>query len=237
MSTDPRTCLLSVILPVRDEGRGLAATLDRLTTEPGVEVLVVDGGSSDATLAVARSFAGVRVFSAPPGRARQMNHGAARATAETLLFLHGDTLLGPGFASAIRLALADPATVAGAFRFRLDAAAKKYRALEILVNLRARVLQMPYGDQGLFLGAETFRELGGFPEQPLMEDFELVRRLRRRGRIVLLDEPALTSARRWQRNGLLRLTVIHQLMIAGYLLGVEPQRLAAWYRRRMRVAG
>jgi rSAM/selenodomain-associated transferase 2 len=160
-----------------------------------------------------------------------MNRGAAAARGEILLFLHADCLLPEGFVDRIHSALAADHTAAGAFRLAIDAPHLSMRVLEKLVYWRSQFLQMVYGDQALFVTAAMFHALGGFPELPLMEDFEFVRRLRRYGRIAVLDQAVTTSARRWQRLGLIRTTVINQLIVAAYLLRVDPERLARWYRR------
>lgn len=226
---DPKTSSISVIIPTLNEAANLAATLAPLRGVAGVEVIVVDGGSSDGTVPLGEA-AGVRVVVAPPGRGRQQNQGAAVATGEILLFLHGDSILPAGFAEAVRGALHRPGVVAGAFRLGIAGEGWGLRLVERLANWRSRWLQMPYGDQGLFLRRPPFAALGGFPEQELMEDFELVRRLRKRGKVALLDLAVRTSPRRWQRLGVTRTTLINQLVITAYFLGVSPARLAGWYR-------
>ena len=120
--------------------------------------------------------------------------------------------------------------IAGAFRLQIDGAGRWLRLIERVANLRARYLHMPYGDQAVFLRRETFESLGGFADLPIMEDYELSRRLRRRGRIELADASAVTSARRWQTLGPWRTTWINQMIVLGYHLGVSPERLARWYR-------
>ena len=223
---------ISVILPTLNEEQVLARTLARLQPAENVEMIVADGGSDDATTTVA-SQAGAVVVHESGGRAAQLNRGVAAAQGRILLFLHADTLVPNGYAHLIRRALAEPSTVAGAFRFRTDApAGTALRFLERAVNWRAALLRLPYGDQGLFMERRIFAEMGGFVPLPVMEDFELVLRLRRRGRLVLLPQEAVTSARRWQRLGLFRTTLINQLMIAGFLLGISPKRLQRLYRRQ-----
>lgn len=223
-------CRVSVIIPTRNEACRIENVLTGLrVADPTVEIIVVDGGSTDGTAEKAAAF-GAMVLITEPGRATQMNAGASAATGSILLFLHADTRLPENFAALVRAMLSTPGVAAGAFQFRLDANGRAYRILETLVNWRSRILQLPYGDQGLFMKARTFRELGGFPDIPIMEDFELVRRLKRRGRISIAPAPAVTSARRWQEHGFLKTTVWHQWLIAGYCLGVPPDRLVA--RRR-----
>jgi len=207
-----------------------------LVEQPGVEVIVTDGGSSDRTPALAAA-AGARVFSAPAGRGSQQNAGARAAQGRVLLFLHADTRLPEGFAAQIRAALALPGIVAGAFRFAIAAKGYRFRLLEQGVNWRAARLGLPYGDQALFLSAARFKSLGGFQEIALLEDLELVLRLRKVGRLALLKTPALTSARRWQRLGLLRTTLLNQLILLGFFCGLSPGRLARWYNRGWGING
>ena len=221
--------VLSIIIPALNEEKLLPATLAALQYEKGVEIIVVDGQSSDRTREIAAA-AGARVLVSKPGRARQMNSGAAAARGEILLFLHSDTRLPTGFSRQVCRVASDPDTAAGAFRLAIDAPGSGFRLVERLVNLRSGLLKLPYGDQALFLRRAVFEQEGGFPGLEMMEDFELVRRLRRRGRIAILPIRALTSARSWQRLGIVRTTLRNQLIIAGHLLGVSPGRLGRWYR-------
>lgn len=223
--------LISVIIPTLNEAGLLKQTLERIYQANGIEVIVADGNSRDATREIAAQTGAV-VLEVPGERAAQQNAGAAAATGRLLLFLHVDTVLPDSYADQIRRALDCPATVAGAFRFRTDGVGPSMRLIEWGTNIRSAVFQWPYGDQGLFMEKRIFDELGGFAPLPIMEDFELVRRLRRRGRVVTLREAAVTSARRWQRLGALRTTLCNQAMIAGFLSGVSPERLARLYRGR-----
>lgn len=220
---------LSVVIPALNEARQLPAVLEAIAAAADVEVIVVDGGSSDGTAELAEAK-GARVVRATPGRSHQLNCGAAAATGPLLLFLHADTRLPEGFDRTIRQTLAQPGVVAGAFRLAIGGPGRGLRWVEWGVNLRSRLLQMPYGDQAIFLKAEVFHTLGGFPDLPMMEDFELVRRLRKVGRVAIAPSAVVTSDRRWRTLGILRTTLANQAMIAGYLLGVDPHRLARWYR-------
>jgi len=224
---DTRPDLLSIIVPTLNEESTLAATLGPLSRVPGVELIVADGGSTDATVSIAREL-GALVVPARKGRGRQLNAGAAFASGETLLFLHADSQLPPDFVGAIRSTLDQP-HIAGAFRLRIGASGWSLRCVEWAANLRSRLWQMPYGDQGLFIPAEVFFAMGGYPNWPLMEDYELCRRLRRRGRIALAQEAIETSARRWTTLGVVRTTLINQSTLLGFHLGISPERLAAWY--------
>lgn len=221
--------LLSIIIPTFNEEAGLDGLLKSLLAESHVEVIVVDGGSSDRTCQIAEQ-AGVRVIRCGKGRGRQMNAGAALARGEVLLFLHADSRLPQNFAQTIRECL-ESGYPAGAFRLRIDDPRWAYRLVEFGANLRSRWLQLPYGDQAMFVRAEIFCEMGGFQTWPLLEDFEFAERLRRRGTIMMASSSATVSARRWQRIGVLKATIINQIIIIGYRLGVSPAKLAMIYAR------
>jgi rSAM/selenodomain-associated transferase 2/rSAM/selenodomain-associated transferase 1 len=221
---------LSIVIPTLGEARRIGGLVESLR-RPGVEVVVADGGSADGTRAAARA-AGARVLLARPGRGPQLNEGAAIARGQRLLFLHADTELPRGFPEIVERTLADPAVALGAFRFALDRSALRHRCIEWGVRLRCAWARTPYGDQALFLRRATFDALGGFAPMPLLEDLDLVRRAKRLGRIVVAAEPAVTSARRWDRNGVVRTTAVNRLCAAAFLLGVAPERVAAWRSRR-----
>jgi hypothetical protein len=216
-----------VIIPTLNEADRVAATIGSARAE-SVEVLVVDGGSTDPTVEIARRQ-GATVLTGPRGRARQQNAGAAAARGRALLFLHADTLLPRGYPHMVRRALKRDRTVAGAFRFQTPLSSPGMQMVKLLVALRCRLLQAPYGDQALFVPAEVFRRVGGFPDQPIAEDLALVRRLRPLGRIQLLRACAVTCDRRWRRLGVLRTTLRNQLVLLGLAAGVSPDRLAWFY--------
>jgi rSAM/selenodomain-associated transferase 2 len=220
--------MVSVIVPTVDEASAIAATLRAARAPGAAELLVVDGGSADGTVRIAGELAD-RVLSAPRGRAAQMNAGAAAARGEVLLFLHADTLLPSGYAGAIAHALRDPAVVGGRFDLRLDAPGVAYRVLERAISLRSRLTRVATGDQGMFVRRAVFERLGGFPPLPLMEDIALARALKRAGRVACLGETVLTSARRWQRHGLVRTVLLMWALRAAYYAGVSPERLARVY--------
>ena len=220
---------LSVVVPTLDEAAALPATL-AAARQPGVaEIIVVDGGSRDGTLAAARPLAD-RVLEVPRGRAQQMNAGAAAARGDVLLFLHADTRLPAGFAQAIARALADPAVVGGRFDVRLDAAGLAYHIIGRLISLRSRLTCVATGDQAIFVRREAFERVGRYPPVPLMEDIALCRALKRAGRIACLAETVTTSARRWQRRGVVRTVLLMWCLRTAYYVGVSPARLARLYR-------
>lgn len=218
---------IAVIIPALNEERRVAAAVESARQAPAAEVIVVDGGSADRTAEAAQQ-AGARVVASGRGRARQMNAGASIATGGTLLFLHADSRLPRNYHLHVRAALAEPGVSGGAFELKLDGAGPGLRLVERMANLRSRRLGMPYGDQAIFLRAEAFRELGGFRDLPIMEDVEFVRRLNRRGRLHLVPAPVATSARRWNRRGFAKTTLVNIAATVAYLLGVPPERLARW---------
>ncbi len=221
--------MLSVIVPTLDEAEALPAAL-AAARQPGVtEIIVVDGGSRDGTLALARTLAD-RVLETARGRARQMNAGAAVARGDVLLFLHADTRLPAGYAQAVARALADPRVVGGRFDVRLDATGLAYRVVGRLISVRSRVTRVATGDQAIFVRRAVFARLGGYPAVPLMEDVALSRALKRAGRVACLGETVVTSARRWQRHGVARTVLLMWALRAAYYAGVSPARLARIYR-------
>jgi rSAM/selenodomain-associated transferase 2 len=220
---------LSVIVPTLNEERTIAPALAAIVRgAPGAEIIVVDGDSADATRATASAL-GARVVEAPRGRARQMNAGARSTAGDVLVFVHADTAVPASFAADIADALTDPAVVGGRFDLALDSAALPYRLIGGLINLRSRLSRTATGDQAIFVRRETFERLRGFPDLELCEDLEFARKLKRAGRVACLRSRVTTSARRWQRDGLVR-TVLRMWLIRGlYLCGVAPAHLKRIY--------
>ncbi|MCF8062888.1 MAG: TIGR04283 family arsenosugar biosynthesis glycosyltransferase [Deltaproteobacteria bacterium] len=208
---------VSVIIPAFQEEAHVASAV-RSARDEEAEILVVDGGSTDATVRRAAG-AGARVVSGPRGRALQQNRGREESAGRVLLFLHADSRLPEGYAGAVFRTLLESGTAAGAFRFRTDGSGPMMRMVEGMTNIRSRLFQLPYGDQGIFLRREVFEGVGGFPEVAIAEDLLLVRRLARWGRIRIADRAVVTSARRWRSLGVLRTTLINQVILAGCLWG------------------
>ena len=226
-SAPPR---LSIVMPVLDEAQALPAALARL--QPlralGVELIVADGGSSDGSAALAAPLCDV-VVDAPRGRARQMNAGAARAGGTALLFLHADTTLPEGAAQAVTDALRTHGW--GRFDVSIEGRPWLLRVVAALMNLRSRLSGIATGDQAMFMRRTLFDVLGGFPDQPLMEDIELSARLKRHaGHPACLRGPLRTSGRRWEQRGVLRTIVLMWRLRLAYWLGAPVERLARAYR-------
>ena len=228
--------LISIIIPALNESATICRTLSSLKEADNLEMIVVDGGSRDNTTALAGSY-GAKVIQTEPCKAIQMNAGAAAARGDILVFLHADTLMPGSFKYQIVSALSQKGVAAGAFRLAIDSTRTGIRFIEGMAYLRSRYLRLPYGDQALFMKKALFEEIGGFPEMPIMEDFILVRRLKRRGKIVIVPESVKTSARRWLHLGIFKAWLINQLIVTAYYLRISPNRLSRWYRREMGKTG
>ncbi len=219
---------LSVIIPTLNEARSIGSAIQSVRS-PDCEIIVSDGGSADRTMDIARTH-GATVIQEASGRARQQNAGAAVASGRVLLFLHADTLLPADYGRQIFETLLDHRVVAGAFRFKTDYDKWSMQLIEKAAHIRSTLLQMPYGDQGLFLSKADFDKIGGFPATPIAEDLYLVRRLAKLGRIALAPGTAVTSGRRWRKIGVWRVTVVNYLIAIGCIAGIDPRRLAPLYR-------
>jgi rSAM/selenodomain-associated transferase 2 len=222
---------LSIIIPTLNEANTISETIAGIRPSRRTEIIVVDGGSRDGTAEIAESL-GAKVLRTSTSKAAQMNAGAAEAGGDVLLFLHADTRLPQNFEEYVLAAATHNGFCAGAFSLRIESPKKGLRLIEQVANWRSRFLQMPYGDQALFVPRNLFHEIGGYPDYPIMEDFELMRRLKRKGKITVLPQSVQTSPRRWLRLGIFKTWLINQLIIVAFFLGIPPQRLAQWYRRR-----
>jgi rSAM/selenodomain-associated transferase 2 len=220
---------LSVVVPMLNEGSSIGETLAALRTgAPNAEIIVVDGGSVDQCVDVARKLAD-RVIAAPRGRARQMNAGAACALGDILTFVHADTRVPSSFEKDILDSLEESDIVGGRFDVELDDLSLACRLIGDLISLRSRITQTATGDQAIFVRRSVFDALGGFPDFDLCEDLDFSRRLKRAGRVACLHSHVTTSARRWRRNGLASTVLRMWAIRALYLLGVPPSRLKQIY--------
>ncbi len=215
---------ISVVIPTLDEAERIGA-LVRSLRQDGVEIIVVDGGSRDATAPLARE-AGARVLESTRGRAAQLRHGSQNANGDLILFLHADTRLPEGWPAAVRAAMREAAFAGGAFAFRLEERGAFFRWLELWVGVRNRIFCLPYGDQAIFVRRRVLEAMGGVPDVPILEDLDLVRGIKARGRLAQLPLPATTSGRRYARGGGLRTLLVHQWALLGWALGWDRGRLA-----------
>ncbi len=223
----------SIVVPALDESRGIAATLAALAPlrASGAEVIVVDGGSRDATREIAAALCD-RVLSAPRGRAAQMNAGARASRGEILVFLHADTRLPGGALEAIEVALADPRRAWGRFDVRIDGRGWLLPVVAALMNLRSRLTGIATGDQAIFVRRAAFERVGGFPSIPLMEDVAISSALKKLSRPACLAERVATSGRRWESRGVLATVALMWRLRFAYALGADPHRLARRYDAR-----
>jgi rSAM/selenodomain-associated transferase 2 len=220
---------VSVVIPVLDEEARIGVRLAELAAAGFRGVVVADGGSRDRTREIARA-AGARVLATPRGRGLQQNAGAHAASGDVLVFLHADASLPADAAAWIARALADPGVVGGAFRLHTvaDAGRNWLGPFLRIADIRSHLTRLPYGDQALFVRRDAFERVGGFPDEPLMEDVALVRRLRRLGRLVTVPAYVRVSGRRFLQHpiaGTLAMWTFPSL----HRLGVPPRVLARWY--------
>jgi rSAM/selenodomain-associated transferase 2 len=223
----------SLIIPVLHEAsiiRDAVARIRMLDGGQTAEIIVVDGDPEGETLRAIPDGA-VRKLLSEPGRGSQLNRGAQESSGEVMVFLHADTTLPPDALSRIREALRDETLAGGAFDLEIDSPRLIFRLIERVASRRSRITRIPYGDQAIFLRKVCFRNLGGFCELPIMEDVDLMRRLRRSGgRIVILPERVVTSARRWEKEGALYTTLRNWILVTVFSLGIDVKRLVRWYR-------
>ncbi len=220
--------LISVIIPTLNDEASLPVTLRQLGDQPDVELIVVDGGSTDRTVSIAQQFTPY-VFRSSLGRARQMNAGARHATGDILLFLHADTFLLPGALYEIQRRIIGDGAVGGAFDLHMDSEQRLYRVAANLANRRSRWLGLPYGDQGVFVWRQVFSALGGYPEIPILEDLAFARQLRNAGRLTFVHTGLVASSRRWNANGVFRTELVHWWIMVLFFLRVPPRQLRRIY--------
>ena len=219
---------ISVIIPVFNEEKNIAATLQRLERLDPEALILVDGGSTDGTRQICQGF-GVDLYVTPKGRAQQMNFGARRASGDVLLFLHADTRLPLTAFVDIRSGLEDPRVVGGRFDLQLDAGGPMLKVIGFMISLRSRISKVATGDQAIFVRREIFVELGGYPDIPLMEDVAFSRALKRRGAVACLRSRVTTSARRWEQEGVWGTILKMWLLKSLYLAGISPAYLKRYY--------
>jgi rSAM/selenodomain-associated transferase 2 len=219
---------ISVVIPVLNEEKSIATTVAALAPLKPHELIIVDGESSDRTVEICNRL-GATVLSSPRGRGQQMNHGARQTTGDVLLFLHADTRLPSSAFGDILHALREPQCVGGRFDVKLDGAHWMLGVIGAMISLRSRLSRVATGDQAIFVRREIFGELGGFPNIPLMEDVAFSQALKRRGRIACLRSRVLTSARRWEREGIWGTIFTMWMLKSLFLVGIPPGRLKRYY--------
>jgi len=230
----------SIIIPALHEAdkiNSLVEHLEGLRSIQDAELIVVDGDPNGDTIQVIRSKT-VRKMIAPKGRARQMNAGALAADGEILIFLHADTELPANALRMINSAMAQGRYVGGAFELGIDSHRIEFKILARWASLRCRLTGIPYGDQAIFIKSAYFNTLGGYKDIPLMEDVELMRRIRRRGdKICIVTEQVRTSPRRWEQEGFVYVNARNAFLFFSYILGVSPERLASFYPPTQKATG
>lgn len=226
---------ISIIIPVYRETGTIIKTISSLVETAArhrPQIIVVDGEPDAGTIACISDVPFITTMVSPSGRARQMNAGASRATGDILLFLHADTTLPAHALQSVIAVCQNDAIVGGAFDLSINAKQAAYRIIEKAASLRSRITRIPYGDQAIFIKREYFQNLGGFTPIPIMEDVDLMYRIKKRGaRIAILDSAVQTSPRRWRRDGVVFGTIRNWALVCAYFLGVPPHRLANHYRR------
>lgn len=230
----PSGCGLSIVIPVRYEAERINSLIKHIRSQrsDGVyEIIVVDGDSHGTTIKTIQDK-NVICITSREGRACQMNAGAAAALGKVLIFLHADTRLPPGALVKIKKVLENDKYVGGAFDLAIDSNRLFLKYIAVRASMRSRLNRIPYGDQGIFIRKSYFDKIGRFKEIPLMEDIDLMRRIKKRGdKIFIFRDRVTSSPRRWEKEGILYTTIRNQILIGLYYLGVRPEKLAEYYRR------
>lgn len=222
---------ISVIIPVINEEKNLIKLFSNLVQKQEIEFIFVDGGSNDNTVNLIKK-AGFKVILSPIlRRSYQMNLGAKKAQGKILLFLHGDTILPDNYDQVIINTVQKNNFIAGAFKLKIDNHKPLFRFIETLINWRSQYLSLPYGDQGIFIPKQIFDGINGYKDLAIMEDFDLIKRVKKIGKIYIVNASVITSARRWEKVGIVKTTLINQLIIMGYYLKIKPEKLALFYRK------
>jgi len=221
--------MVSIIIPVLNEEKAIPALMKNLYLQEGeYEIIIVDGGSTDQSLEICKEYNNLTVITSEIGRANQMNMGAAVARGEILLFLHADTLLPRGGIKSIEAAMEDDDTVGGSFYMKFDMESFSFRFFSVFTRINSAYLT--YGDQGIFIKKSVFEEIGAYKQLPILEDFEIQKRLRKKGRFIKLPLPVTTSARRFLHNGIFKQQLLNIALLCAYELGYSPAKIKAFYK-------
>jgi len=227
------TPTFSFIIPVLHEETVIPGTIQHirgLFAFGADEIIIVDGDTAGKTINVARDL-GVKTLSSEKGRGTQMNRGAALATGEIFIFLHADTLLPHDALECIATVMQDKIISAGAFDLSIDSEKAVFRMIEKVASFRSRITRIPYGDQAIFMRRSVFNNMGGFKNIPIMEDVEIMQRIKKQGgKICIIDRAVRTASRRWEKEGILYTTLRNWLLLSLYLFGVKPEKLVRFYR-------
>jgi len=221
---------IAIIIPVFNEGAVLPELIRRMQSMDADELIIVDGGSRDDSCRILEA-SGARWLKSGPGRAAQMNAGAEVCSSDILLFIHADTIISCSNISAVCETMNDDSYAGGRFDVRLSGDAFPFRIIEQLINARSRLTGISTGDQCLFVRRSVFERMGGFPNQPLMEDIEFSKRLKRHGRVACLRQKVTTSSRRWERHGIVATVWLMWKLRFLYWLGVPAEQLSQMYRQ------
>lgn len=228
---------ISIIIPVLNEENRINQTLELIEAQvfdAAIEIVVADGHECGTTLAEIKNAGVIKVFS-PPGRGVQLNAGAAKASGDILLFLHCDTRLPSGALQSVKKVLQNPVICAGAFDLAVNSRKRVFRMIEKSASLRSRLTRIPYGDQAVFIRRNYFFDIGGFADMQIMEDVDLMRKIKKKGgRISILKQTVSTSARRWQKEGVLYTTLRNWVLLSLFFCGVKPEKLVKFYRPERR---